>query len=218
MTIKEIYKKYKVLPLLQQHLVRVAFVGKTIAVKIPEITNTDNIVKACLLHDIGNIIKFNLTTIPEAVEPEGLQYWEQVKQEFVSKYGDDEVEATHAIIKELGISEEIKTLIFSFGTRNVKEVTESGEIERMIVNYSDHRVAPFAIESLKERIEDQHKRILKSLPREEGRRKIESRKQDDDAKYLLEEMIFKKYRIKPSEVGNPDIEKITKEFLSYKIT
>lgn len=217
MQIKEIYKKYQILPMLQEHLIRVAYVGESIAKNIPQIPNPNNIIIACLLHDLGNIIKFNFSAIPEATKPEGIDYWEKVKKDFINKYGEDEVLATHKILEELKVSYQIKELVYSFGTRNVNEVIKSGDIEKMIVNYSDHRVSPYAVESLKARIEDQHQRILKSMPKEEAQLKIAQRNESDEAKYILESEIFKLCKIKPEDITDPNIKELEDRYLQIEL-
>jgi len=62
------------MPSLQLHMFRVAGVASVICenFKQPELINQDDIVSACLLHDMGNIIKFNLSLFPQFLEPEGL--------------------------------------------------------------------------------------------------------------------------------------------------
>ena len=68
MTILEIYEKYKIMPQLRTHMLRVAAVGKIVCDAVNEkvkqnrgeFVNTKNVVTACLLHDMGNIIKFDL--------------------------------------------------------------------------------------------------------------------------------------------------------------
>jgi len=63
MQILKIYEKYKILPALQQHMFRVASVAKMIAEHMVIDVDIDCITKAALLHDMGNILKFNLSQI-----------------------------------------------------------------------------------------------------------------------------------------------------------
>lgn len=217
MTFGEIYTKYNILPLLQQHLVRVAYVGQTIALNSTAKVKTDHIIRACLLHDMGNIIKFNFVAIPEAVEDKGLEYWESIKAAFIEKYGNDEVAASHIICQELNLDREILELVESFGTRNVQNIIDSKDLNKMIVNYSDHRVAPTGIVSLKERIQDQHKRFMKSFPSEVAQQKIQSRKPTDDAKFELERLIFEKSKINADAIINTDVNLLLPKFLDLEL-
>src|SRR3954452_25294278 len=96
--VSEIYSEYKIMPALQQHQLRVAAVAAMICDSLPG-TDKETVVIACLFHDMGNIIKSDLSYFPEFVQPEGLEYWEKVKQEYIQKYGSDENAATKEIAK-----------------------------------------------------------------------------------------------------------------------
>jgi 5'-deoxynucleotidase YfbR-like HD superfamily hydrolase len=54
---------------LQLHQLRVAAVGQIICESIPDFDETEEVVTTCLLHDMGNIIKFDLNYFPEFLEP-----------------------------------------------------------------------------------------------------------------------------------------------------
>ena len=121
--ISKIYEEYNIFNGLQNHMLRVAAVAQLICDSIDQEVERDNIISACLLHDMGNIIKSKLDKFPELLEPEGLGYWTNVQNEFFEKYGRDEHHATMQIGKEVGVSE--KTLMYMdlMGFPNV-EVTE----------------------------------------------------------------------------------------------
>ena len=59
MNIQEIYTKYKIMPSLQLHQYRVAGVAMYLCERVKMKIDTDNIIAACLLHDMGNIIKIH---------------------------------------------------------------------------------------------------------------------------------------------------------------
>ena len=63
--ITDIYEKYKIMPLLAMHQIRVAAVAMMICDSLSVPIDKDSVIKACLLHDIGNIIKFDLNHFPE---------------------------------------------------------------------------------------------------------------------------------------------------------
>ncbi|MCA9397936.1 hypothetical protein KC573_03825 [candidate division WWE3 bacterium] len=217
MTFGEIYTKYNIMPILQDHMIRVAYVGKTISNHTTVPTETNNIIKACLLHDMGNIIKFNLEVVPEAVEPEGLAYWQNIQNTFVAKYGNDEVVATHTICQELTIPNDVMELVNAFGTRNVIALTQSNDLNKMIVNYADHRVSPYGIEPLKDRIADQQNRIATSLEPDKATAKLAARKESDDAKFTLEKMLFEKTDFGAEDIANVSVDTIREEFLAIEI-
>ena len=110
--ILEIYKEYKIMPILMIHQIRVAAVSMQICESLNDKDiDQESVVKACLLHDMGNIIKFDLNHFPEENEPDGIEYWQKVKDEYIFKYGRNEHEATLLIGEEIGISSRILELI-----------------------------------------------------------------------------------------------------------
>jgi hypothetical protein len=108
--IKDIYEEYKIMPNLQMHQLRVAGVVSQLCDSLNLEVTKETLIITCLLHDMGNIIKSRLDYFPEFIKPEGLGYWQNVKDEFIQKYGEDEHEATVQIIKELGLPERVVNL------------------------------------------------------------------------------------------------------------
>src|SRR5438045_2401455 len=109
MNISEIYKKYKITPLLQQHQLRAASVGAYIADhwNIKQQIDKDGIIQTLLLHDMGNIIKFDFDD-SELNPSDEKEYWKAVQKEFVEKYGHDEHIATNMIAKEIGVTAKVE--------------------------------------------------------------------------------------------------------------
>ena len=85
-TVQQIYNEYRLMPTLQLHQLRVAGVAKIIADSFNGEIDKESIVLACLFHDMGNIIKFDLKNFPEYNQPEGIEYWQKVQSEFLEKY------------------------------------------------------------------------------------------------------------------------------------
>lgn len=152
MTISEIYAKYRIMPGLQIHQWRVAAVAKKLADARPEKMDRNSIILAALFHDMGNIIKSDLSLFPEFREPEGLPYWEGVKSEFIAKYGIDEHQATIQIARELNLSDEVVSIIRGIGFQSLENIRDSDSWEMKIVEYADLRVAPHGVASLGDRI------------------------------------------------------------------
>ena len=163
MKIAEIYKQYKIPPQLQIHQLRVTAVAKIIVNNWTEDTQIDEeaIIVSCLLHDMGNIIKFNLDLYPETLEPEGYDYWKRVQEEFIGKYGNDEHEATFMIAKDLGVGVKIMEILKGWGFSNGKETAGSDSFEAKIAKYADQRVDIDGITSMKERHNGARERYLK---------------------------------------------------------
>ncbi len=65
MTIQQLYEKYEIMPNLQLHMYRVAAVAKMICDHFQKPINKQEVIITCLLHDIGNIIKFDLFDFPQ---------------------------------------------------------------------------------------------------------------------------------------------------------
>jgi len=205
MNILGIYKNYQIMPILQQHHLRTASVAKLISDNATIDVNCENIVKACLLHDMGNIVKFDLTYIPDAVEPEGLKYWQNVKEEFINKYGPDEHTATKKIIREITNDNEIHKLVESIGFSRSCNNLKINDYAKKICCYSDHRVTPFGISSLEERMQEGRKRFK--------RNKGDTCGKDHFEKYVdcmreLEKQIFKKCKIKAEDINDKTIKRV----------
>lgn len=158
MKIIDIYSKYNIIPNLQLHQLRVAAVAKSIASKFKENVDEKDIVSACLLHDMGNIIKFDLQYFPEFLEPLGIEYWQNVKNSFIEKYGSDEHVATIKIAKEIGVSHGVIDCIEHIGFSIIKKNEAERHFGHKICNYSDMRVGPHGVLTIDERLKDARKR------------------------------------------------------------
>src|SRR5690242_14147552 len=111
MGIADIYLQYKILPFLQLHQLRVAAVAVQICRSLSVEVDTNSATVASLLHDMGNILKFDFQAYPSAFEPEGISYWKRVQDEYRAKYGNDEHDATLTIARELGVSDAVLGII-----------------------------------------------------------------------------------------------------------
>ena len=153
MTVSEIYTKYDIPLNLQEHMYRVAAVAESIARKIPDLVNVDRLVRVCLVHDMGNIIKFDMEKYPPQ-DPRGVEYWVAVQKRFIDTYGAHEKEANHAIAKELGLDQvSLRLLEGGFGFPLTCEILESEDYERKICTYADQRVAIDGVVPMQDRLE-----------------------------------------------------------------
>jgi hypothetical protein len=158
MTISEVYQTYNIMPTLADHQYRVAAVAKILCERSPEHLPINEIISGCLLHDMGNLIKFNLDNIPEGLVIPDIEHWKKVQASMKETYGDDEHKATHTIAEELGVSPLTLDIVKYVGTRNAKEMLEQKNIPVLLATYSDFRVTPTEVTTLKERIDDLLKR------------------------------------------------------------
>lgn len=167
--IQWIYDRYKLTPALQRHQRRVAAVSELIFENLDEDASRKigagerrAVRAATLLHDMGNVIKFNFDVLPEFLEPQGRDYWQKIKEQFIKRYGNDEKSAIMQIARELGTPTRVQELIDSVGFTNVQENLKSGDLARQITDYADMRVDPHGIVSLEKRITEGKKRWEKN--------------------------------------------------------
>lgn len=162
-SVRDIYRDYKIMPSLAEHQFRVAGVACAIMEAFDAAGNAasfhkDEVVSACLLHDMGNILKFDLPSLPEFLAPEGLAYWEAVKTEFAMKYGSDEHAATLAIAGEIGVSPRTMAYIDAVGFPNAEKTTQGASLEEKLCCYADQRVTPYGVTSIEGRFKEAARR------------------------------------------------------------
>jgi hypothetical protein len=165
MTITSIYSKYLTPLNLQRHMLSVAGVASLIcdAVNAGGKTdvNQDLIVKASLLHDMGNILKFDFTRL-DIFDSQDRNRIEELKHNqilFKEKYGSNPDIATLKIVEEVltysgRVEMSILNLIEESHWENLANYLETNRLDILICCYSDMRVGPFGVLTLEERIGD----------------------------------------------------------------
>jgi hypothetical protein len=208
--ISEIYEKYKIMPNLQEHMYKVAGVASLICDNFNGSLPKDEIISTCLLHDIGNIVKFKLDKFPNFLEPEGLDYWSGIQNSYFKKYGYEQHEATSQIIKEIGISNIVLDLAKHVGFSMAENNLKNNSFARKICAYSDMRVAVFGVRSLKERLDDLSERYSKK-----------SIISNSSVEYIhkcffeIEKQIFNKCKIKPEYITDETVSSIVLELKNF---
>lgn len=220
MEILEIYEKYKIPKHLQLHQFRVAAVAKLIIDNFSDETSikidSKAIISACLLHDIGNIIKFNLTLYPALNEPEGYNYWKGVQDEFISKYGPDEHAATIKICKEIGVHEYVLEILKSIGFTNSEYVAKSGNYNLKIVAYADQRVGINGILSMEKRHAEGRERYSKRKNASAFNSPIEEFNRLAAFLADVEKQIFKHCKIKPEDINDRSTQEVIMDLKRYR--
>jgi putative nucleotidyltransferase with HDIG domain len=216
MDVLEVYERYKIMPQLQEHQLRVAAVAKQICDNFTEPVDSETVVKACLLHDMGNILKFDLgESLPEFLEPKGRDYWEGVKKETAHKYGSDEHKASVEIARELGMDETVIKCIESIDfAKELDNARVETDIRIKICDTADLRVDPHGVVSMAQRLEEGAKRYKQRPDKwltEEKRQKVV------EACFLIERQIFEKCKIKPQDITNESTKPIIERLRAYKI-
>ena len=121
--------------------------------------DAEAITTACLLHDMANILKFNLASpLLNYLKPRDKDRLAEIKEEFKQKYGVDEHRASLSIAKELGVSKAVLNCMKSIDFAKALENVIRPEIEPKICDYADLRVGPFGVVSLDERLAEGRKR------------------------------------------------------------
>ena len=216
-TAQDIYRQYDIIPSLQLHQLRVAAVAKLVCENSRTPVDTRAVVLACLFHDMGNIIKSDLSYFPEFVEPEGLAYWEGIKAKFVSKYGKAHHAANVTIAKEIGLPPASVVLIDSISFSKLAEVVADDSHERKIMQYADLRVGPHGILPLADRIAEGRKRY--NTTRTE-RSYYESDEGFDGlarAAEELEKQVFADTQLKPENITDTSIAPLIEELWEYPV-
>lgn len=209
----DIYKEYKIFPMLQMHMLRVAGVASIICDNLDITVNKNDIISACLLHDMGNIIKADLVYFPEAIEPQGLEYWSEVKMSFIKKYGSSELEANLLIIQELGF-DNLVSIVSAFGYPKAVKNLQDDNFSKKICFCADLRVAPLGVVSTRERIEEGRKRYEK---RSDFDLSQLEREEIENAVFGIEKQIFAHCKIKPEDITEESVAPIIEELKNFVI-
>lgn len=200
------------MPGLQSHMLRVASVASLICDSINIPVDRESVIATCLLHDMGNIIKSDLNVFPEFLEPQGREYWEKVKSEYIAKYGTHEHEATLKIIKELGVSKKVFDLATGIDFPLIFKILNKS-IEAQICLYADNRVDPLGIVSVKERLTEGRNRY-KDRP---NRISEENWNIAESTFEKLEQYIFSKCKIKPEDINNENAAPVISKLRDFVI-
>lgn len=212
--ILEIYNEYKIKENLQHHMLRVAAVAFIICDNFDEPLPKEDILMACLFHDMGNIIKSDLTYFPEFNEPEGVEYWQNIKDEYIDKYGKNEHHATLQIMKELDLPTNVVDVVskvdFYLACNNLND----NNFVYNIVNYADWRVDPYGIVSYEERMEEGNRRYKNmkgySLEGKKLQKLLACGKE-------IEKQIFSKCKIKPEDINDEMVKPIISSLKDFVI-
>jgi len=236
MKILEIYKEYQIMPQLQEHMLRVAGVADLIISNIPNpstfapnfikissgkkatadksslILDREDVVKACLLHDMGNIVKFDFEYTKQFMSDlTNLDVWQQVQKEFSKKYGSSSHEATGNIIKEIGISERVLELVDCVGFHQGPDNAATSDFAKKICAYSDMRAEPYGVVSLEERFKGLRDRYRQHPEGAKNRVVFENSLRE------IEKQIFEHCKIKPEDITDESIKGNLEILRNYEI-
>lgn len=200
------------MPNLAMHQLRTAAVAMQICETVNLDVDKENIIKACLVHDMGNIIKFNLNYFPELLKPEGLEYWQKVKYDFVLKYGNNEHKASLEIAREIGLSGSTINLIDCIDS-SVDLVALDKDFTKKICLYSDNRVSPLGVVSAEEHSLDAKERYKNHPHAFDEEKRIFFMKN----LFLIENEIFSRTNIKPEDINDHSIMSYVEKVIDFSI-
>ncbi|MFH2118403.1 MAG: hypothetical protein ABII10_01555, partial [Candidatus Paceibacterota bacterium] len=143
MNIRQLYQQLTIPAKLQEHMLTVTAVGKFITGHWQGPAIDDQaIISALLVHDLGNLVKFDLTENAEIIDSTLLtDEWRKRQAQMRQKYGLSSHRATAKMIQELGLSTDIQQLVDSLDAINIcAKIRESWE--QQICEYADLRVVP----------------------------------------------------------------------------
>ena len=210
MQIQEIYKKYRINKGLQEHMVRVAAVAEMVCEHSPLPIDKTVVVSACLLHDMGNLIKVKFEAAPELFEPEGVGYWQEVQAEMIELYGDVG-SATRAIVADIAPLDAIEETIEHASFNKMRDIAASGTLEAKLLEYADMRVALRGIVSMRERFDDIRARYVPVPHPSEYIDELEA------AAASIEVALFAGASITPADITEESTAAIQKELQCFDI-
>lgn len=209
MNVIEIYKKYSLPENLQMHMLRVAACSNLIIDNWngPEI-DKEAIIRVCLLHDMGNIVK-----VPEDFSKD--ENFIQTRRKYFEKYGTNDHEINLEIGNSEGLSDKEIEILDGKRSRKNEETLNSNSYERKICAYCDQRVAPDGVVGIKERLEDAKVRY-KNKP-------LSIWSNEQKANYLIEcslgieKQIFQYCSLEPEDINDKSIQIYIEKLKEYNI-
>lgn len=171
MNIKQLYEKYDVMPQLVEHQLRVGVVGQIVAENWRDGCDVGLATKLGLLHDMGNIVKLDLSDEAQRVSVFGkvdnLSHWQKVQKKYWEQYGKDAHVATKEILSDAGLGE-MNSYMDEEGELYVGEASreklETANVESIILMYADFRVKPEGVVSYQDRVDDLYTRYRSKSP------------------------------------------------------
>ena len=211
--IHSIYDEYAVPQNVRMHMMRVAAVAEIICDNINPKIDSSDLVAVSLIHDLGNIVKFDFShkekiLLLEKKDRENIEFLKKKQKEFFEKYGENDIVANKLIAEEIGVNKRVLYLLKN------KEIEYSetnfwvNDLELMILFYTDLRVAPRGVTSMKKRIEEYAKRNLF----EKDPLQAEKSKKFTIFALDIEKKIFAHLNFKPNYITNKIIEKYVKKY------
>jgi len=203
MKINQIYQKFSVPYNLQEHMFRVFGVVSAIGKDWQgEKLDWDLLKKLTLLHDLGNIVKFNLK--------DDEMYLKETQRQMIEKYGANDHEATGKMIRELGFDKNSVEIVQQKSFGNSVAIANSQNYLLKILYYADMRVLPNGVGQLEERLTDVRSRMPKYTNRPDFEDLVNSSRE-------IEKQIQEKVSVALSSVDSKTITPYILEASTYDV-
>lgn len=210
-----LYEKYLVPQNVQAHMRLVAAVAEKICENSKQKVSKKEVVAAALIHDLGNLAKMNFEK-PDSIklltqeDQKNISQLRKKQEKFIEKYGSNAEEANIKIAQEIGASNKIIKIISARAITHYPDGAKvGGTLEEKILLYSDLRVTPQGVRTLKERLDEYQKRYNIDADPARKQRSIYYRKAAEE----LEKKIFAKMKIKPTDIKSSTVPKEPKILL-----
>jgi hypothetical protein len=213
MKVKAIYKKLGIIPNLAEHMVTVARVALLIKNhwQGPKL-DWEMVKKTALLHDLGNIVRFDLDKYSHflGLEAVRIDYWKGVQMKTIAKYGKDDHQATKKMLDELGTDQKIIKVILNKSFGGSVQLARNNDWPAKILHYADARVMPHGVVTLEERIQDTRERMPKYANRPDFEDLVAATRE-------IEKQIQEKLDIAVSAINQDSVKKIKENLLETEI-
>lgn len=159
-SIEKIYDRFHLPHVLRLHMYRAACVAEIVCDnwKGGAPIEKDDIIAACLLHDIGNAAKFDFGTKRNVrlLENEGksIAYWKRLQRDTIRRYGRSDNAATHSMMTELKVNRRIVFLVDHMADVLYARKNTDANYPLQICEYADDRVSPYGVMSIRQRVRD----------------------------------------------------------------
>lgn len=203
---------------------RVAAVGEYLADHLVSSVNTREVVLTLLVHDLGNLLKFDLSRGLELFEPgdHDLNFWLTRQREIAIKYGANVHVATQAMAQEMQMGPRVLQLLNAMGSHFSEDSVGNSDWEQKICVYSDMRVKPNGFCTLTQRFDDILVRYVeRPLIHVEGSRSLEQKRQQtlENQKWCLEleAQLAARLSVPLDPLPAPQLEARTEALRSFEI-
>lgn len=202
------------------HQLRVAAVGSLIVDRVSGV-DKKTIIVCGLFHDMANILKIDLSregNLAVDVSDDERARLQQLKEEYRDKYGGDEHQAAMEIGREIGLPQTVLDMIDNMRFLRSEWVLDKGTIEMKIAKYSDLRVSPFGIVSMRERFDEAARRYRHRGFGTEDKESAEMRGRMDAVCWKLEALLMEKARMRSDDITDHAAAPIIEELKKYEIS